>query len=98
MSNTAGRRFKSADGTIPDVPHIIVVPVNLREQWDRELKRFLKHASFDILPYTNRLDTRKEWWKIVYDKSLQPHTRRIVLAVNTVSRKCWMDHIDTDNH
>lgn len=73
------------DGNIPDIPHIIVTPVNLRAQWEREIKRFLSPASFDILPYIGRVDNRKDWWQAVYGKSLHNECHRIILAATTMS-------------
>ncbi|KAG8213507.1 hypothetical protein J3R82DRAFT_12050 [Butyriboletus roseoflavus] len=79
----AKRRFNSPDGKIPEIPHIIVCPVNLKDQWDREIKRFLKPATFDIFPYTGRFDTRTTWWTAFYSKSHQKQSRRLILATYT---------------
>ncbi|KAF9224670.1 hypothetical protein BS17DRAFT_682450, partial [Gyrodon lividus] len=46
-----GRRMNTPNGNIPNLPHIIICPVNLRNQWEYEIKRFLKLASFDLFPY-----------------------------------------------
>ena len=34
---------------IPDIPHIIIVLVNLKDQWEQEIKCHLKPASFNLL-------------------------------------------------
>ncbi|KAI6144170.1 P-loop containing nucleoside triphosphate hydrolase protein, partial [Pisolithus thermaeus] len=79
----AGRKMNTHDGNIPDLSHIIVCPVNLRQQWESEIKRFLSPGSFDILPYINRLDSRSSWWSDLFQASKQPLPRRIILATQT---------------
>ncbi|KIK11276.1 hypothetical protein PISMIDRAFT_122983 [Pisolithus microcarpus 441] len=81
----AERKLNTPDGNIPDLPHIIVCPVNLRQQWESEIKRFLSPGSFDVLPYINRLDSRGSWWSDLFHISKQPLPRRIILATQTVS-------------
>ncbi|KAI9457025.1 P-loop containing nucleoside triphosphate hydrolase protein [Boletus coccyginus] len=76
----AGRTFETEDGNVPDLPNIIVCPVNLKQQWENEIKRFLRPSTFDILPYTGRLDSRSTWWKQLYSSSKQPQMQRIILA------------------
>ncbi|KAH7905302.1 P-loop containing nucleoside triphosphate hydrolase protein [Hygrophoropsis aurantiaca] len=78
----AGKTFgdKTKDGKIPNDPHLIVCPVNLKDQWQAEMERFLTPWSFDILPYTGKYDSRSEWWTQLYDQSKQPVTRRIILG------------------
>jgi len=76
--------FAGQEGNIPDVPHIIVCPVNLKDQWQREMERFLIPSSFDILPYVGKLEGRSGWWTTLYGHSVQPHLRRIVLATVSV--------------
>ncbi|KAG6370138.1 P-loop containing nucleoside triphosphate hydrolase protein [Boletus reticuloceps] len=76
----ADRKFSSPDGNIPDLPYVIVCPVNLREQWHAEIKRFLAFATFDILPYVGRFHARKTWWETLFQKSEQPKINRIILA------------------
>ncbi|KAI6029042.1 P-loop containing nucleoside triphosphate hydrolase protein [Pisolithus microcarpus] len=79
----AERKLNTPDGNIPDLPHIIVCPVNLRQQWESEIKRFLSPGSFDVLPYINRLDSRGSWWSDLFHISKQPLPRRIILATQT---------------
>ncbi|KAF8422282.1 P-loop containing nucleoside triphosphate hydrolase protein [Boletus edulis BED1] len=76
----ADRKFTSPDGNVPDLPYVIVCPVNLREQWHAEIKRFLAFATFDILPYVGRFHARKTWWETLFQKSEQPKINRIILA------------------
>lgn len=81
----AGKKWQGKDGNIPSQPFIISCPVNLHSQWTRELERFLKRHSFDILPYIGKLATRGDWWDKILTQSLhQPH-HRIILATESVS-------------
>lgn len=79
------RKFGGKVGNIPDIPHIIVCPVNLKEQWQREMERFLIPHSFDILPYAGKLSSREQWWTTLYEKSNHAQIQRIILATNSVS-------------
>ncbi|KAF9220462.1 hypothetical protein BS17DRAFT_852177 [Gyrodon lividus] len=72
-----GCRMNTPDGNIPNLPHIIICPVNLRNQWEYEIKRFLKLASFDLFPYVGHCNKRKNWW---FEKSIQQNSQCIILA------------------
>ncbi|KIK74159.1 hypothetical protein PAXRUDRAFT_176509, partial [Paxillus rubicundulus Ve08.2h10] len=77
--------FHGPEGKIPDLPHIIVCPVNLRDQWEREIKWFLSLSSFDHLPYTGWWEKHQDWWDVLFSKSHQPLCRTIILATYTAS-------------
>ncbi|KIO00769.1 hypothetical protein M404DRAFT_151725 [Pisolithus tinctorius Marx 270] len=81
----AGLKFNTPDGNVPDLSHVIVCPVNLKQQWESEIRRFLVPASFDLFPYTGRLDSRSAWWTELFTVSKQPLCQRIILATQTVS-------------
>lgn len=83
--HAAARKFCGVDANIPDLPHIIMTPVNLRYQWESEIKRFLVPAAFDLFPYVGRHEHRTTWWDDLFDKSKQPLSQRIILATQTVS-------------
>ncbi|KIK12890.1 hypothetical protein PISMIDRAFT_38574, partial [Pisolithus microcarpus 441] len=51
----ANLKWQGKDGNIPDLPFLIVCPVSLHHQWQREIERFLKRSAFDVLPYLQRL-------------------------------------------
>ncbi|KAI5993055.1 hypothetical protein F5J12DRAFT_698839, partial [Pisolithus orientalis] len=51
----AGQKFNTPDGNVPDLSHVIVCPVNLKQQWESEIQCFLVPASFDLFPYTSHL-------------------------------------------
>ena len=59
------------DGLILDVPHVIVTPVNLKNQWEQEIKCYLKLASFDLFPYIGQFDGWLNWWDVLCAKSHQ---------------------------
>ncbi|KAI6137600.1 P-loop containing nucleoside triphosphate hydrolase protein [Pisolithus tinctorius] len=79
----AGLKFNTPDGNVPDFSHVIVCPVNLKQQWESEIRRFLVPASFDLFPYTGRLDSRSAWWTELFTVSKQPLCQRIILATQT---------------
>ncbi|KAG2343746.1 hypothetical protein BDR05DRAFT_883628 [Suillus weaverae] len=65
---------------LPDLPTVIVCPPNLQHQWTSELERYLRRATFDVLPYVGKYDNRKDWWSKAWDECQQPLRRRVVLA------------------
>jgi hypothetical protein len=48
---TAQRSYKKSGGNIPDLPSVIMSPPNLQHQWMSEIQRYLRRATFDVLPY-----------------------------------------------
>lgn len=83
----ANRKFQGEAGNIPDLPILLIVPVNLRMQWELELHKFLQKDGFDIFPYVGTLGSRMNFWKEgqAFSKSNQPLHRRIILATTSVS-------------
>ncbi|KAI6008989.1 P-loop containing nucleoside triphosphate hydrolase protein [Pisolithus microcarpus] len=79
----ANLKWQGKDGNIPDLPFLIVCPVSLHHQWQREIERFLKRSAFDVLPYLQRLSKRRDWWTQVKAKSRQHPHRQIILATDT---------------
>jgi hypothetical protein len=80
----ANLQFQGRSGNIPDLPILFACPVNLQDQWTREIHRFLRRSTFDILPYVGKLSSRTNWWSTVYDASHQPPHRRILLVTHKV--------------
>jgi SNF2 family DNA or RNA helicase len=78
----ANKRWQDKEGNIPSAPFIIVCPVNLHNQWTREIERFLKRNTFDIFPYVGKHTTRRRWWENVYKKGFHEPHHRIVLATD----------------
>ncbi|KAH0833809.1 P-loop containing nucleoside triphosphate hydrolase protein [Lanmaoa asiatica] len=79
----SNKTWQGQPANIPDLPVIIVCPVNIQDQWVGEIHRFLRKGTFDILPYVGKLVTRGAWWKVGYPQSHQPALRRIILAAHT---------------
>ncbi|KAG2365352.1 P-loop containing nucleoside triphosphate hydrolase protein [Suillus spraguei] len=76
----ASRKCVKTGGNLPDLPTIIVCPPNLQHQWTSEIERYLRRATFDVLPYFGKYHNRKDWWSRAWDECQQPLRRRIVLA------------------
>ena len=78
-------KWRGKEGNIPDMPVVIVTPVNLHLQMDLELQRYLVPNFFDILPYTGTYTSRPNYWQSVWAKSKQKAGNRILLATTNVS-------------
>ncbi|KAG2354761.1 hypothetical protein BDR07DRAFT_1305104, partial [Suillus spraguei] len=68
----AQRLCKKTGGNIPDLPTVIMSPPNLHHQWMSEMQRYLRRATFDVLPYTGKHTTWSQWWTIAWTKCQQP--------------------------
>ncbi|KAI6154544.1 P-loop containing nucleoside triphosphate hydrolase protein [Pisolithus tinctorius] len=79
----ANLKWQGKEGNIPDLPFLIICPVSLHHQWQREIERFLQRSSFDILPYIQKFAKRREWWTRVKSQSRQQPHRQIILATDT---------------
>ena len=73
-------------GNIPEGSIIIACPTNLHSQLNSELERYLQRGTFDILPYTGKLEKRRNYWTQIYPQSRLPLGRRIILASHTVCK------------
>ncbi|KAG1741027.1 P-loop containing nucleoside triphosphate hydrolase protein [Suillus occidentalis] len=76
----ASRRCAKTGGNLPDLPTVVICPPNLQHQWTSEIERYLRRATFDILPYVGKYANRKDWWRKAWDQCRQPLRRRVVLA------------------
>ncbi|EGO04148.1 hypothetical protein SERLA73DRAFT_67867 [Serpula lacrymans var. lacrymans S7.3] len=45
----------STGANLPDYPTIIICPTNLHAQLTNEIERYLRYGTFDLLPYTGKL-------------------------------------------
>ncbi|GLB33117.1 putative helicase [Lyophyllum shimeji] len=54
--------YLGAHATVPDLPHLIIVPGTLLSQWETELKVVLKPKSFDILMYGTGKAAHEQFW------------------------------------
>ncbi|KAG1838889.1 P-loop containing nucleoside triphosphate hydrolase protein [Suillus subluteus] len=76
---------QSTGGNIPDLPAVIMSPPNLQHQWMSEIQRYLRRATFDVLPYTGKHTARSQWWTMAWSKCQQPPIRRIILATTNAA-------------
>jgi hypothetical protein len=54
---TANKNWRQDISNIPDLPTLLVVPVNLVDQVVSEMHRFLQYGSFDLFPYLHSWPT-----------------------------------------
>lgn len=73
--------------TVPDRPHVVVVPNSLVDQWHGELKVFFQPHTIDIFRVPTGAKGVTEFWKPggVYDKSLHNPIFRVVICPSSVS-------------
>ncbi|KAH9828580.1 uncharacterized protein C8Q71DRAFT_719210 [Rhodofomes roseus] len=75
-------------GNTPDEGNLLVVPVSLEMQVLREIRRYLRPKTFDVISYTSTVRApgkSKAFWAAV-NNFQQPRWRQIMLATTTVSR------------
>ncbi|KAG2359170.1 P-loop containing nucleoside triphosphate hydrolase protein [Suillus spraguei] len=82
----AQRSYKKSGGNIPDLPTVIMSPPNLQHQWMSEIQRYLRRATFDVLPYSGKYGARLEWWGKAWTQCQQPPVRRIILATTNAAQ------------
>ncbi|KAG1779882.1 P-loop containing nucleoside triphosphate hydrolase protein [Suillus placidus] len=79
------RCHRKTNGNIPDLPVVILSPPNLQHQWMSEIQRYLRRATFDVLPYAGKYSARSQWWTMAWSKCQQPPIRRIILATTNAA-------------
>lgn len=79
-----GKLFQGKSGNIPALPIIITVPKTLLPQVSNEIRRYLMPGSFDVIPYTGRLETRTGFWESAWKSSRLPEQRKILIATTGV--------------
>ncbi|KAG9308261.1 hypothetical protein JVU11DRAFT_12148 [Chiua virens] len=79
----ASKKWQGQEDNIPNLPVVITCPVNLHNQWSREIERFLKRGTFDLFPYTGKLGSRRQWWTDIFPKSQHILLHRIVLVTES---------------
>ncbi|KAG1798808.1 P-loop containing nucleoside triphosphate hydrolase protein [Suillus variegatus] len=82
----AQRSYKKSGGNIPDLPTVIMSPPNLQHQWMSEIQRYLRRATFDVLPYSGKYGARLEWWGKAWTQCQQPPVRRIILTTTNAAQ------------
>ncbi|KAG2057258.1 hypothetical protein BDR06DRAFT_878362, partial [Suillus hirtellus] len=79
------RCHQGAGGNIPDLPTVIMSPPNLQYQWMSEIQRYLRQATFDVLPYMGKYTAHSQWWTMAWSKCQQPLIQHIILVMTNVS-------------
>ncbi|KAG2336037.1 hypothetical protein BDR05DRAFT_897311 [Suillus weaverae] len=79
------RCHQKTGNNIPDLPTVIMSPPNLQHQWMSEIQRYLRRATFDVLPYEGKYTARSQWWTMAWSKCQQPPIRRIILATTNAT-------------
>jgi len=72
--------------TIPDLPHLFIVPGSLVAQVHREHQVFFKRHSIDILIYSGTGKQRAEFWSKGGPYHLSKHKprHRVIIASHSV--------------
>lgn len=72
--------------SIPNKPHLIIVPGTILAQWESEIKMALNPKAFDLFIYTTGKAFREEFWSDegLFAQSEQPAANRIILASHSV--------------
>ncbi|EGN97044.1 hypothetical protein SERLA73DRAFT_75888 [Serpula lacrymans var. lacrymans S7.3] len=73
----------STGANLPDLPTILICPTNLHAQLTSEIEHYLRRGTFDLLPYTGKLQQCEQWWETIWTQSKMSPGRRIALAPQT---------------
>jgi hypothetical protein len=73
------------EGNIPASPNAFVVPVNLVNQVQAEIHKYLQKGTFDVFPYLGKHATRLAWWEDIWTRSKHDDSRKILLSTPNVS-------------
>lgn len=74
--------------SVPNYPHLIVVPLSLISQWIAELHRFFRKGSIDIFVLPNTIDAVELFFhgrESAWNQSSHKYMNRIVLCAHPVS-------------
>jgi SNF2 family DNA or RNA helicase len=82
----AGKLWQGKPGNIPNLPSLLIAPVTLVDQVISELHRYLRHGTFDVLPYLGTWERRKLWWTDIWDGQCKNTLgKRIIIVTPAVS-------------
>ncbi|KAJ2914050.1 hypothetical protein MD484_g6375, partial [Candolleomyces efflorescens] len=75
--------------SIPNLPHLVVMPGTLLRQWEHELQCFYKSKSVDILIYGTTPEEHADFWRPdgIYHSSRLPPSHRIILASHSALQR-----------
>jgi SNF2-related domain len=80
----AGLPYFAGKGPVPDLPHLIIVPGSVLQQWQMEIKKFFTPESVDVFVLPTAKDTATKLWTDSWAKSVQPMYRCIVIMAHLV--------------
>ncbi|KAJ8581744.1 hypothetical protein M405DRAFT_846837 [Rhizopogon salebrosus TDB-379] len=84
MSPIEDRPFFAGRQSIPDLPHVIVVPNSLTAQWYSELRIFFARKSIEIYHYPTAEKEFSLFWTGHWAESKMPMIHRIILVPHSV--------------
>ncbi|KAG2340580.1 hypothetical protein BDR05DRAFT_1002399 [Suillus weaverae] len=70
--------------SIPDLPHIIIVPNSLLAQWTTELRTFFAPQTIEIYHFPSAAKDFGAFWTGAWAKSKMPFINRIILVTHLV--------------
>jgi TATA-binding protein-associated factor len=77
--------FPDESKRVPSLPHLVVVPLTLMGQWEKEIKTFIQPHKVDIFLYHANKQARTQFWgsEGPYQKSKhEPHQKWIIATEN----------------
>ncbi|KAG0693276.1 hypothetical protein DFH29DRAFT_1007449 [Suillus ampliporus] len=78
------RPFFAGQRTIPDLPHVIIVPNSLAAQWYSELRTFFAPKTIEIYQYPTAEKEFAAFWTGPWAESKMPKVNRIILVTHSV--------------
>jgi hypothetical protein len=97
FSVTAGCPYLGESGSIPNAPHLIIVPGTVLSQWASEIRIFLNPKAFDLFMYQTGEQFRKDFWSDSgpFAQSKQPRANKIILAPHSVCQLPFLFYLET---
>ncbi|KAG1727539.1 P-loop containing nucleoside triphosphate hydrolase protein [Suillus lakei] len=78
------RPFFVGQTSIPDLPHIIIVPNSLLSQWTSELRTFFAAKTIEIYQFPTALKDFASFWTGAWATSKMPFINRIILVTHSM--------------
>jgi hypothetical protein len=85
LSLIADRPFFAGQALIPNLPHVIIVPNSLVNQWYSELRTFYAPGTIEIYRYPSAEAEFGDFWGGHWATSNTPLIHRIILVTHSVS-------------
>jgi SNF2 family DNA or RNA helicase len=80
--------YLAEDKTLPNLPHLVIVPGTLLSQWEAELRTLFNPKFFKILMYTPGKALREDFWSEdgpFYSTRQKLASNVIIIASHSVS-------------